>query len=107
MAHVRYATKGREEKILEDAHPHVIGGRVMTNSNHLLIRNCDLAAVHNGQVNLEHLVDSNSKEICDTKLLLDYYHKNGANQLVKNIPGAYTLAIADKENVMLMRDKTK
>ena len=27
MAHVRYATRGRKDKILEDAHPHVIGGR--------------------------------------------------------------------------------
>ena len=36
MAHVRYATKGREDKILEDAHPHVIGGRADHRGNHII-----------------------------------------------------------------------
>lgn len=106
MAHVRYATKGREDKILEDAHPHVIGGRVIHNGNHILIRDCDAAAVHNGQADLEHLV-RNSKDICDTKLLLREYKKSGEHELVKKVQGSYTLAIADKKRkeVIVVRDR--
>jgi len=47
-AHVRYATKGREDKILEDAHPHVIGGEIDNRGDHIIIRNCDAAIIHNG-----------------------------------------------------------
>lgn len=106
LAHVRYATRGREDKILEDAHPHVIGGRVIHNGNHILIRDCDAVAVHNGQADLEHLV-KNSKDICDTKLILKEYKKMGEHELIKKIPGSYTLAIADKKRkeVIVVRDK--
>lgn len=106
MAHVRYATKGREDKILEDAHPHVIGGRVIHNGNHILIRDCDAAAVHNGQADLEHLV-KNSRDICDTKLLLKEYKKSGEHDLIKKVQGSYTLAIADKKRkeVIVARDR--
>ena len=104
-AHVRYATKGREDKILEDAHPHFIGGKIENRGDHILIRDCDAVAIHNGQVNFPKNLNSNNE--CDTKILLKYYMKNGEKNLIKNIPGSYVLAIADKkrDNVILMRDK--
>jgi len=99
-AHVRYATKGREDKILEDAHPHVIGGKIDDRGTHIIIRNCDAIAIHNGQVNFK-------EQECDTKLLLKYYLKNKEKSLVENIPGSYILAIADKKRnqVLVMRDR--
>jgi amidophosphoribosyltransferase len=104
-AHVRYATKGREDKILEDAHPHVIGGKIENRGDHILIRNCDAVAIHNGQVNFSSKLNPNSE--CDTKILLKYYLKNGEKKLLKDILGSYTLAIADrkKNEVIVMRDR--
>jgi amidophosphoribosyltransferase len=104
-AHVRYATKGREDKILEDAHPHVIGGQIENRGDHIIIRNCDAVAIHNGQVNFSKFQNPNSE--CDTKILLKYYLKNGEKKLLENVQGSYTLAIADKKrnNVVVMRDR--
>ena len=104
-AHVRYATKGREDKILEDAHPHVIGGNVDDRGDHIIIRDCDAVAIHNGQVNFPKSLNPNSE--CDTKILLKYYMKNKEQSILKNIPGSYVLAIADKKRneVIVMRDK--
>ncbi len=114
MAHVRYATRGRKDNLLQDAHPHVIGGDVIDNRNHIIIRNCDMAIVHNGQVNLEkHLKNINMDKIktdCDTEKLLHLFNEGGLNEqgLIKEVPGAYTLAIADKkrDDVIIIRDKT-
>lgn len=104
-AHVRYATKGREDKILEDAHPHVIGGILKDMGDHIIIRNCDAVIIHNGQVNFSE--KENPAAECDTKILLKYYMKHGEKELIKNIPGSYTLAIADKrrEEVIVVRDR--
>lgn len=104
-AHVRYATKGREDKILEDAHPHVIGGKIEDRGDHVIIRDCDAVAIHNGQVNFSKKF--NPKGECDTKILLKYYMQNGEHSLLKNIPGSYILAIADKrrKEVLVLRDK--
>jgi len=104
-AHVRYATKGREDKILEDAHPHVIGGKIEDRGDHILIRDCQAVAIHNGQVNFSKKMNPNSE--CDTKVLLRYYLKNGEKAIMKNIEGSYTLAIADKSKneVIVMRDR--
>lgn len=104
-AHVRYATKGREDKILEDAHPHIIGGKIEDRGDHIIIRDCDAVAIHNGQVNFSK--NLNSKGECDTKILLKYYMQNGEKSLLKNIPGSYVLAIADKKrnDVIVLRDK--
>lgn len=104
-AHVRYATKGREDKILEDAHPHVIGGKVEDRGDHIIIRDCQAVIIHNGQVNFSGKPNANSE--CDTKTILKYYLKYGEKSLIKNILGSYTLAIADKKRseVIVMRDK--
>jgi amidophosphoribosyltransferase len=105
-AHVRYATKGREDKILEDAHPHVIGGKVELRGDHIIIRDCEAVAIHNGQVNFN---QNGSRDFeCDTKKLLRYYKKYGEKNLMKNITGAYTLAIAEKgrKEVVILRDRT-
>lgn len=105
-AHVRYATKGKEEKILEEAHPHVIGGKVEHRGDHIIIRDCEAVAIHNGQVNFTK--KANPKSECDTKILLKYYKKFGEKNLMKNIVGSYTLAIAEKgkEEVIVLRDRT-
>ncbi len=111
MGHVRYATKGRKtpEEILIDAHPHVIGGTVINNGNHQLILNCDAAMVHNGQVDissLEQIVQEKLRTGCDTEALLQYYSEVGERELLRTVPGSYTLIIADqkKRDVMVIRD---
>jgi len=105
-AHVRYATKGREDRILEEAHPHVIGGKSENRKDHIIIRDCEAVAVHNGQVNFSKSANPNSE--CDTKILLKYYMKYGERNLMKNIFGSYTLAVArkGKDEVVVLRDRT-
>src|SRR3989338_7561928 len=49
IGHVRYATRGKKEQILRDAHPHALGGEVIDNGGHLLILDCDAVMAHNGQ----------------------------------------------------------
>lgn len=110
LAHVRYATRGRKDKILEDAHPHTIGGVIEERGNHVIIRNCDLVGVHNGQVNecFFNLLDKSSlKTGCDTEALLYYFKEVGERGILKNIPGSYTIAIAskDRKEVIVLRDK--
>ncbi|MEM3067357.1 MAG: hypothetical protein QXX91_01735 [Thermoplasmata archaeon] len=111
MGHVRYPTKGKIDNTFQDAHPHVIGGNTHERNDHLLITNCEMAIIHNGQINERYFENLNRKEIkteCDSALLLHYYAQYGEIEIQKNIPGAYTLAIADKkrENVIVMRDRT-
>jgi len=110
IAHVRYATRGRKDKILDDAHPHVIGGKEENRGNHIIIRDCDAIIAHNGQVNPEFfskLDKSKFKTGCDTEALLWYFKDNGERGILNNLPGAYTLAIAskDRKEVIVMRDK--
>ena len=113
LGHVRYATRGSKDlkQLLRDGHPHVIGGRAVKRDDHLIIIGGEMAIVHNGQVNEEFLkgVDSSSlKTGCDSEAILRYYKLHGEVQILKEIPGSYSMAIADvkKEKVMVMRDKT-
>ena len=111
MAHVRYATRGRKDEILEDAHPHVVGGTPEYRGNHVLIADCDMAAVHNGQVDREFYksvaVDTVSST-CDTEALLYLYRQQGEYEFLKAVPGAFTMAIADnrKRDVIALRDRS-
>ncbi|MFH1054255.1 MAG: hypothetical protein V1740_07590 [Candidatus Woesearchaeota archaeon] len=111
MAHVRYATRGRKDKILEDAHPHTIGGTINNRKNHIFISDCEAAAVHNGQVNEQYLNGFDTGLLntgCDTEALLHLYMKVGEHEILRQIPGSYTLAIAQKgkPDVVVLRDKT-
>ncbi len=114
FAHVRYATRGRKDKVLEDAHPHVIGGKIDHRGSHIIIRNCEMVAVHNGQVNHPHLDKIVSQEPnqlqtdCDTEALLHLFKLGGEHGILRDIPGAYTIAIADRKrkDVVVLRDPT-
>jgi len=110
FAHVRYATRGRKDKILEDAHPHTIGGIEERRGGHTIIRDCDLVGVHNGQINPEFFSKIDKTQLktgCDTEALLHYFKDNGERGILKNIPGSYTLAIAskDRKDVIILRDR--
>lgn len=111
--HVRYATKGREDRILEDSHPHFIGGEVIERNDHfIVIADCEIAGIHVGQVDdayFEGVVDPKDLRTgCDTEALLHWYREKGEHELLRKIPGAYTIAIADKRkrDVMVIRDRT-
>lgn len=111
MAHVRYATRGKKEKILEDAHPHTVGGKIEDRDNHILISDCEMVGVHNGQVDDKYLdgIDKNPlKTGCDTESLLHLFREKGEYEILRRIPGSYTLAIADKrkKEVIVLRDRT-
>lgn len=114
LGHVRYATQGAKESgmemLLQEAHPHVIGGTAEYRGNHIIIRDCDAALVHNGQVDaafLKEVPQESLKTKCDTEALLWFYHLFGEKELLRRIPGAYALAIADKrkKDVIVMRDR--
>ena len=109
MAHVRYATRGRKDEILKDAHPHVIGGIKEDKGNHVIITNCDAVIVHNGQVNSEYLTDVNVECLggnCDSEAILHKYMQSNEKEILFSLPGAYSLAIASKKDkrVIVMRD---
>ena len=111
MAHVRYATRGKKDQMLQDAHPHTIGGTIEDHGSHLFVHDCDIAGVHNGQVEEEYFsgIDAGSLRTgCDTEKLLHFYSKFGEASLLTTIPGAYTLAVADKRRpeVIVLRDRT-
>ncbi len=114
MGHVRYATRGRKDMLLEDAHPHVIGGTFIDKENHVIIRDCEMAVVHNGQVSAEYLSGVDRALLrsgSDTEALLHIYKEIGERGLMNSIPGAYTMAIADisrkdMKDVIVMRDRT-
>ncbi len=111
MGHVRYATKGRKEKLLSDAHPYVIGGKASIDNGDIVIHDCEAALVHNGQVSGEHFTGLDQKLLksdCDTESILHFYHSRGEKELLRSLPGAYALAIADKHRneTMIMRDHT-
>jgi len=110
LAHVRYATKGRKDRILHDAHPQVIGGEVKNRGEHTLILNCDAVMVHNGQVEEKYLKEVQKAKLktdCDTEALLHIFYDKGEDYILKNIPGSYTLATAKKGgNVIVLRDQS-
>jgi amidophosphoribosyltransferase len=111
MAHVRYATRGRKDKLLEDAHPHTIGGKPEKRGSHMILRDCDIAIVHNGQIGSEHFEKLDKtilKTECDTEALIHIFKEKSEHGIIKDIKGAYTLAIADKrrKDVIVMRDCT-
>ncbi len=111
MAHVRYTTKGSKALPLRDAHPHVVGGDVHDQGNHIIITDCELAAVHNGQIDRRYLssVDGGLLSTdCDTEALLHFYAARSETAILEHIPGAYTAAIAHKgkDEVIVLRDRT-
>ena len=113
LGHVRYATTGRKEieQLLQDAHPVAIGGERTRRGNHLIIRDARIVGVHNGQVSDQYFegVDLGKLDTkTDTEKLLKFYDKVKEGELLKSIPGAYTLAIAEKgrKDVVIMRDRT-
>lgn len=111
MGHVRYATRGRKDKILKDAHPHTIGGKAINRGSHIIILDCDIAGIHNGQIDASCFSEIDKSALttdCDTEALLHYYREKGAHEILKKIPLAYTVAIADKNrrDVIVMRDRS-
>jgi len=108
MAHVRYATAGRKDQILQDAHPQVIGGKVEDRGNHVVIRDCEKAIIHNGHVKDFDPSLNIPETTSDTESLLHAYAQVGERGVLERIVGAYTCAIADKEkkDVMVLRDRT-
>lgn len=113
FGHVRYATRGSKEmkQLLKDGHPHIIGGQAIKREDHIMIFGGEMAIVHNGQVNPEYLKDIDLgclKTGCDSEGILRYYEKYGEEAIMKNIPGSYSMAIADakKKKVIVMRDKS-
>jgi amidophosphoribosyltransferase len=112
MAHVRYATKGKKDRILQDAHPHVIGGTHYKMGNHLIFRDCEAAIVHNGTLLEESIgkVDRHScKTGCDSEVmlhLLNYHMSEG--EIMRTVKGSFTAAMAQKKNrdIIVMRDRT-
>jgi len=106
IGHNRYATSGSKAQLLEGSHPHSVGGKVIvSNSSCIVIKNCDAAIVHNGNVTPEYLHGLKTK--CDTEALLHLYLQFGEKELLRNIPGSYALAIIDKKrpDMIVMRDR--
>jgi amidophosphoribosyltransferase len=111
LAHNRYRTSSdsNPQSLLRDAHPHVIGGTYDNRGSHVIIRGAKQAIVHNGQVDPKYLYgvkDSDLRTSCDTEKVLHFYSKEGEHELIRKVPGAFSLAIADssRPEVIVMRD---
>jgi amidophosphoribosyltransferase len=110
--HVRYATKGKDKKnLLNSAHPIIIGGKEESRGNHIIARDCNAAIIHNGHVSDNYFGNLNIERLIsgtDSEKLLNLYYNSGIGSIVKNIPGSYTMVIADKRNrdIIAVRDKT-
>lgn len=97
--HVRYATRGSKNRLLDDAHPHTIGGRVEDRGSHIIVRGAEMAAWHNGQADpkyFEGIDRSRLKTECDTEGLLHLFKAIGEQGILQRVPGSYVLAVADK-----------
>jgi len=112
IGHVRYATRGQKEHVLDEGHPHVIGGTRVDCGTHIYMYDADAAIVHNGQVDMtlleKHIDRAALRTGCDTEALLYYYKNTNERAVLANIPGSFTMAIADrtKKDVMILRDRT-
>jgi len=111
MGHVRYATRGRKEFLLDDGHPHFQGGEVKHCGDHMIILNASRCIVHNGQVNDVHLqgIDrTNLNSPIDTAALLEAFRQKGEHGLIHDIPGTFCAVIADERyrDVIAIRDRT-
>jgi amidophosphoribosyltransferase len=108
MGHVRYATRGRKDRLLDDAHPHCIGGKENRYPKHIIIRDAEASIVHNGQVSQKYLsrVDS-SLDGCDSEAFLHLYKILGPERLMKEVPGSYSAAIFDRHSkgAFILRDR--
>jgi glutamine phosphoribosylpyrophosphate amidotransferase len=110
IGHNRYATKGKKDEILKDAQPITIGGERIDYGKHVMVRNCDAAIAHNGEVQDEYFGDLLSKKFntgSDSEKLLRYFLERGEFETLRNIPGAYTAAFVDRKRneVVLARDR--
>ncbi len=112
IAHVRYATIGRKNKVLQDAHPHHIGGEIYDHGDFVVVRGAKKAIIHNGQIDTRPL-DIDKRQLvsdCDSEGLLHYYNKFGSygeEKVLKDIPGSYAAVIADVERdcAIVLRDR--
>lgn len=110
LGHVRYATSGRKDKVLEDSHPVVIGGIEERRGDHVVIRDAKMASVMNGNVEDKYFGGETFDELrtgLDTEKFLHFYSRYGEKGVLRKIPGAYTAAIADvrKKDVLVLRDR--
>ncbi len=99
-AHVRYATKGRKDRLLQDAHPHTIGGDRIDRGNHIITRRAKKSIIHNGQIDPHFLKKVNKsllKSDCDSEALLHKYDSDGIKDIIRTIPGTYSAIIFDSE----------
>ncbi|MBI2045606.1 hypothetical protein HYT23_06110 [Candidatus Pacearchaeota archaeon] len=111
LVHTRYATKGRKDKLLDDAHPHVVGGKAEFRGDHVIFLDCDAAIVHNGQVSESYFRDLDKEYLktdCDSEALLHLFLKKGPAKFLEDVKGAYTMAVAKKKSnsVLVLRDRT-
>lgn len=109
--HGRYRTRGSRDIDLKESHPHVIGGVVEDRGNHIFIRGCEKALIHNGQIEEKYLMGVEKNKLqtnCDSEALLHHYNQFGIEALLTNVPGGYVLAIADINNngTILCRDRS-
>lgn len=110
LGHVRYATSGKKDKLLEDAHPHHIGGTVIDRGNHRIIRDCEMIAVHNGQIDPQHFSGIDQRLLktdCDTEAFLHFFKITSPQTILRDIPGSFTAAFANKrrKDVIVFRDR--
>ena len=108
MGHVRYATRGKNE-VLQDAHPVCVGGNEIDNGSHRFMLDCDAVGLHNGQISIDDILKDieTSYDELDTKALMEFTLKYGADEIIDNIAGSYTFIFTSKDslNVDLLRDK--
>jgi amidophosphoribosyltransferase len=103
IGHVRYSTSGSKSS-LRNAHPHYFGGKETDKGDHIIARGVDIAGVHNGTLAC---CEGTEDFECDTMQLLDRFGKKGPDGVLKELPGAYSVAILStgEDEAFVMRDR--
>jgi glutamine phosphoribosylpyrophosphate amidotransferase len=109
FSHGRYATRGSDVPLLDEAHPITIGGEhypdhVQKGGVHRIVRGARAAIIHNGQVPDLGYEDLETR--VDSEQLLRYYLEHGPERTMLDVTLAYTAVFADKSGLKVMRDRT-
>ena len=109
FSHGRYATRGSDVPLLDEAHPITIGGEHYPNHAengrmHRIVRGARAAVIHNGQVPSLGYTDLETR--VDSEQLLRYYLDHGPERTMRDVALAYTAVFADASGLRVMRDRS-
>ncbi len=109
IGHVRYATTGPKDMLLDGAHPRFLDGKITAEYKnkdipvrHIIARGATKAISHNGT-----LVGVSPYGGIDTDRMLSLYNESGLEDIIEKLPAAYAAVVLDmqKDEGLAFRDR--